>query len=515
MRLPPQHWTAAEYQCNLLAPVGIVTNAMERTGVPIDPERLRAIDADMTVKAEALRAELRQWCGRDINWNSWQQLAHWLHDERTDGGLGLPPSPYCKKGEVPDDKIATDDRALEWLAGHNPEQRQGIQTLRSLRTHERMGRYARSWLDVAIPHPDGTWRLHPSFGLATDRDNRPGAKTGRFGVKTPALNQVPTRTDAAGELGIPKDPAYIRRAFVAPVGKKLIVVDYSQLEIVLLAHCIAFLFGEDDPLVQLVRSGRDIHGPLAKFAFGELAVRGLEQQLSLHPSEAEAQHLLRQLEEARAVASAPIEMRPDTNKPGEFKEYNEFKIAKALKLLRDLAKAGIYGNNYGKGKKGFATSVFLPDGSPLGDERAELLVNALRELYPGIVNYQEHIRAFIERFGYIVSLYGRWMPLPDARAQQRGLRNRAYRQALNYPMQAGGQEVMALALIAIHNHPRLRELGFELILVVHDEILGMVAEEHAEETLAIVEYIMVSVADLLTPLKAEGGMGDNWKDTKK
>lgn len=491
MNLPPQHWTAAEYQRNLLAPVGIVTNAMERTGVPVDPERLRAIEASMAAKAVELRAELKQWCGRDINWNSWQQLAHWMHDEPADGGLGMVPSPYCKKGEVPDDKISTDDRALEWLAGHNPDHRQGIQTLRSLRTHERMGRYARSWLAVALPHPDGTLRLHPSFGLASDRDNRPGAKTGRFGVKNPALNQVPTKTDAAGELGVPKDPAFIRRAFVAPRGKKLVVVDYSQLEIVELAHCITKLFGPDDPLVQKVVAGRDIHGPLARLAFGELA-------------------------NDPEVASAIIEM-TDTGIPGpkQFAEYNEFKIVKKLKVLRDLGKAGIYGNNYGKGKKGFATSVFLPDGSPLGDRRAELLVDGLNVLYPGIKLYQNYIREFIERHGLIISPYGRWMPLPDARAQQRGLRNRAWRQALNYPMQAGGQEIMALALIAIHAHPRLKELGYELLMVIHDEILGMAPEENAAECLSIVEYCMINAAQLLVPLAAEGGIGDNWKDTKK
>lgn len=502
MRLPPQRWNSTEYHTNILAPVGIVTNAMERTGVPVDPDKLRAIDAEMTSKGAELRVELKKWCGRDINWNSWQQLAHWLHDEPGDGGLGLAPSPYCKKGEVADDKIATDDRALEWLAGHNPEQRHGIQTLRSLRTHERMGRYARSWLDVAIPNSDGTVRLHPSFGLGSDHDTRPGAKTGRFGVKKPALNQVPTKTEAAGELGVPKDPAYIRRAFVAPPGKRLVVVDYSQLEVVELAHCIAKLFGPDDPLVTKVRAGQDIHGPLAQLAFGTLAVQGLEQELSQHPSEDRARHLLRQLEEARQVANASVER-------GDFKKLPK------LKVMRDLGKAGIYGNNYGKGKKGFATSVFLPDGSPLGDLRAGLLVDALNDLYPGIRRFQEFIREFIERHGYIVSLYGRWMPLPDARAQQRGLRNRAWRQALNYPMQAGGQEIMALALIAIHAHPRLRELGYELLMVIHDEILGMAPDENAEECLHIVEYIMVEVVELLAPLKAEGATGPNWKDTKK
>lgn len=502
MGLRPIQWTAEEYHRSLLAPVGIVTNDMERTGVPVDLDMLRAIDSDMRSKAEQLTKELDQWTdGRNLNWNSWQQLAHWLHDDPADGGLGLAPSPYCKKGEVPDGEIKTDDRALEWLAGHNEVHRAPIQTLRSLRTHERMGRYARNWIEVAIRHPDGSDRLHPSFGLASDQDNRPGARTGRFGVKNPPLNQVPTRTEAAGDLGIPKDPAGIRRAFIAPPGHKLIVVDYSQLEIVLLAHIIAHLFGPDDPLVQKVRAGKDIHGPLAQFAFGELALKGLELEKPVN--EEHARHLLKQIEEARFVAEADVAR-------GDFK-----KVPK-LKLLRDLGKAGIYGKNYGKGKKGFATSVFLPDGSPLGDLRAGLLVDGLNGLYPGTNRYQDFIRDFIERNGLIVSLFGRWYPLPDARAKQRGLRNRAWRQALNYPMQAGGQEIMALALILISQHPRLRELGVKPILVVHDEILCIMPEgPHEEEALGLVEECMVTAADLLAPLKADGAVGVNWKDTKK
>jgi DNA polymerase-1 len=237
----------------------------------------------------------------------------------------------------------------------------------------------------------------------------------------------------------------------------------------------------------MVSDGRDIHGPLARRAFGELA-------------------------NDPEVANAIIEMR-DT--PGGPKEYNEFKLLPKLKVLRDLGKAGIYGNNYGKGEQGFANSVFMPDGSPLGTARAKLLVGGLRSLYPGITRYQEFIREFIERHGLIISLYGRWMPLPNARAQQRGLRNRAWRQALNYPMQAGGQEIMALALIAIHANLRLKELGYELLMVIHDEILGMAPEDSASEALNIVERIMVEVVELLAPLKAEGAIGDNWKDTKK
>jgi DNA polymerase-1 len=482
--LEPRLLTPVEYQRTILAPVGEVVIGMERTGVPVDLNVLGDIASRMAERAAELRKELAQWAPPDINWNSWQQLAAWLHNSPEDAspGLGLEPSPYCKKGEVPDDKISTDDRALEWLAGHYPEHREPITALRQLRQCERMGRYARDWLSTAVPHGDGTWRLHPSFGLASDYDTRPGAVTGRFGVKNPPLNQVP-RNPA-------KDPAGMRKAFVAPPGCRMIVVDYSQLEVVILAHLIALLFGEDDPLVRRVRSGEDIHGPAAKFIFGELG------------GDPEA-------------AAAIIEMVKD-EATGKLKERNDFKDKKKPKLCayRDLGKIGIYGKNYGKTIPGFAWSTFLPDGSPLGLEKAGLLSNGLDSFYPGVPKYQGYIRQLIERVAYILTLFGRWQPLPNAKSIKQGLRNRAWRQALNFPMQGGGQEIMALALIGIANDPELRELGLVLSLVVHDEIVCWAPEAVIERCLKKVEWHMVNAVRLLCPLRAEGKHGLNWMESK-
>lgn len=471
--MTPEPWTAHEYRQNLLAPVGRVVMDMERRGVPVDLGTLAGIQARMEAQAAALRRELADWCPSDINWASWQQLAEWLHGGRTDEspigpvwGLGLPPSPYCKKGEVPDDKISTDDRALEWIAGHNEAHRAPINALRQLRQCERMARYARDWQAAALGHPDGTTRLHPSFGLGSDHDTRPGAVTGRFGVKNPPLNQVP-RNPA-------KDPAGMRSAFVPPPGCRLVVVDYSQLEVVILGHLIATLFGDSDPLVQKLRSGEDIHGPAARYIFGELG------------GDAE-------------VAGAPVP---------------EFKRVPKLKALRDLGKIGIYGKNYGKGVKGFATSTFLPNGEPLGMERAALLSEGLDKFYPGVPRYQAFVRKFIEAEALIVSLFGRWQPLPNARSPKQGWRNRAWRQALNYPMQAGGQEIMALALCLIASDPELRDLGYVVALVVHDEIYGWCPEANADRALSRVNHLMCSAVDLLCPLRAEGHHGDTWRNCK-
>lgn len=483
MKLRPQLWTADEYQRNLLAPVGEVVIGMERTGVPVDLAVLRDIEQRMADRSTELRRELADWHPGDINWGSWQQLADWMHGtweeeakeyagegdwtefKGCSRGLGMEPSPYCKKGEVPDDKISTDDRALEWLAGHNPAHRAPIAALRALRQAERMGRYAVDWLAKAIPHADGTYRLHPSFGLATDHDTRAGAVTGRFGVKNPPLNQVP-RNPA-------KDPAGMRAAFVPPPGHRLVVVDYAQLEVVIIAHLIALLFGEDDPLVKRVRANKDVHGPLAHYIFGELMG---DPAVKLIDPEAMKKH------------------RPD---------------------LRDLGKVAIYRANYGGNTAmGYAYSTFMPDGNPLGEEKGQLLVDGLAGFYPGVIKYQQFIRWFVEKFAYILTLFGRWQPMPHAKSPQKAWRNRAWRQSLNFPMQGGGQEIMAMALCLIAQDQLLRELGFILSLVVHDEVVGWCPEANADRVLARVIEILCSAVELMCPLRAEGHHGENWKACK-
>ena len=463
----PRPLNPIEYQSQLLGPAGEVVVEMERTGVVVSLPRLAQIQSEMSELSGQIRDDLMDWTFYDINWNSWKQLTEWLHDQGP-LGLGLAISPFCKKGEVPDDKIATDDRALEWLAGNNPEHRESINKIRKLRQVERMRRYAHDWSLQVITHNDGTTRLHPTFGLASDNDTRPGARTGRFGVKNPALNQVPSNPL--------HDPAGIKTAFVAPPGCRLIVADYSQLEVVINGHIITNLFGPDDPLVQRLLSGEDIHGPAARFIFGELAGD-------------------------REVAQAPTPWFKDKSKPH-------------LKELRDLGKVGIYGKNYGKGVNGFAWSTFLRNGEPLGLDRAALLCQGLDRFYPGIPKYQQFIREFIQRYKYIITLFGRWFPLPDAKSPKIGERNRAWRQALNFPMQGGGQEIMMMALIMAFMDPELRALGFVLSLVVHDEIVGWCPEANAERATARLVEIMTQCVRLMCPLRCEAHHDVNWKLAK-
>jgi DNA polymerase I len=447
------------YCRDLLNPLGAVVIGMEYRGIPIDRDKCEEVRRDFTARQEKTREELLAWStgaglAEPLNWASPRQLVNFFHDT-----LEMEPSPFCKRGEVRDGKRSTDDRALEWLSGQYPEHRAGLTAVRKLRKEERFAKYAETWLKLAVPHPDGTWRLHPSFGLSNDTDDRAGAKTGRFAVKNPALQQVPSRG---------ADAKLLKAIFAAPPGYRVVCADYSQLEIYILAHLCHRLFGTRGLLDRLAPGMPDMHSATAKYVFGE--VLGHE-----------------------AAHRAPLEA---------FKEN--------LKYLRDLVKAIRYGLNYGKGDVGFGSTLFDEHGDSLGVKRAAQLVGALFKFDPEIPAYQAWVREYIERFQGIPSLLGRWCPLPNATSWKTGLRNRAWRQALNFPMQAGGQEVTGAGMIAIDNDAELRRYKFRLVLQVHDENIGLVPEEHADHATERVKWLMENAVPLDAPLQVSADHAESW-----
>jgi len=473
------------YDRDLLTPLTSTVIEMERRGVPIDREMTRDLQSTFTKKATGTAEELAVWAadvdyantknspketGREEweiegppNWNSHDQMVLFLH---TPLGLDLPRSPYKKKGKVHFDKgeISTDDRALEWLGTNYPEHRAGLNLVRRLRKETRMAGYAASWLQLALPHPDGTWRLHPSFGLAGDRDDRPGAITGRFAVKNPPLQQVPSRGD---------DAKLLRAAFVAPPGRRLVVADYSQLEVVILAHICFRLFGATGLRDRMRRGVPDIHSTTAKYVWGDV------------------------LRYPEAMAAS----------------IEDF-ASGSTKWMRNNTKWIRYGLNYGKGDVGFGSTLFDPQGNPVGVEMAAKLIKALLDFDPEIREYQAYVRRYIREHGAITSLLGRWIPLPDANSSKIGLANRAYRRALNFPMQSGGQEVTAAAMVAVALDDLLRHYGLEIILQVHDELVCTVPEDKAEAATILLSHVMEHALPLDAELQVSAHHAERWSEAK-
>ncbi len=435
---------------------------MERTGVPIDLEVCHEIEKqagnDEIASLARLDALAGVLCGRtETNWGYWKFLAEFLHGDKPHG-LGLPPSPYCKKGKVKPDKVATDDRAMEWLGQQHPEHRPLLQLLTTWRRQRRMKVYARDWIDLAIKHSDGVYRLHPSYGMASDADDRVGAKTGRFGIKNPPLQQVPRDKR--------KDPYRLRRAFVAPPGQLLLVADYSQLEIVVLAHITSRLFGVGALVGDIASGAPDLHSATAKFVFGDIL--GNED-----------------------LGSADV---------GAIKEHFGW-YREAIKCVR-------YGLHYRKGAWGFGSTLFDQDGTELGEETAQQMIDALLTMHPEVGQYHEWCDSYIAEHRGMHSLMGRWGPFPDGAHRDQWRRKRAQRQASNWPMQAGAQEIVAAAMVELHRR------GFVQTLQIHDELHALVDEDKADEAAKTMREVMENTVQLDAYLKAVPSAGKSWNEAK-
>lgn len=457
--------TPTKYIDNLQA-LSRVVYGMERRGVPIDLE----ICADIAGKAETDEAESLLWLNDyakvpagEENWNYAQWLVELLHEK-----MKIAPSPYWFKGKVrlEEGERKTDARALEYMAAINPEHRAFLVRIQKLRRQHRMANYARGWIDLALPHPDGSHRLHPSFGMAFDTDDRPGAKTGRFGIKNPALQQVPRDKK--------KDPYRLRRAFIAPPGHLLVVADQTQLEIVILAHICVKLFGATGLRDRLAKGMPDLHSATAQYVFGEVLGN---KEILLVPT-------------------------------GDIKEHALFG------RFRDLIKAIRYGLHYGKTDWGFGNTLFELDdkgdivGPPLGQERAGEMIRAMLQMDPELLWYQEFIRQFGHLHQMIPSGEGRWAPLPGFGSRDKWEVARAQKAGLNWPMQTWAQEAMAAMMVEIDRR------GIGQSLQVHDEIHALVPEDRVEWAEKEMQDVMENFYPLLAPLQAKPHHGINWEQAK-
>lgn len=213
-------------------PLAPVLARMEQTGVRIAPEELARLSAVMETELARLTAEIHALAGRPFNINSPQQLGKVLFEE-----LRLPAPSRYGKGKT----VSTAAEVLEELA---PEH----EIVRKVLEYRQLAKLKGTYVDAlpALINPR-TGRLHTSF-------NQTGAATGRLSSSNPNLQNIPIRT----ELG-----RQIRAAFIPREGWKLIVADYSQIELRLLAH-----FSRCPVLLAAFRNGEDIHTRTAAEVFG-------------------------------------------------------------------------------------------------------------------------------------------------------------------------------------------------------------------------------------------------------
>jgi DNA polymerase-1 len=213
-------------------PLVRVLARMEETGILIDPRQLGVMSGRMEEEIARLSAEIYGLAGKTFNINSPQQLGKILFED-----LKLPAPVKYGKGKT----ISTAAGVLEELADKYPI---AGKVLEFRQLAKLKGTYVDA-LPALIDPVSG--RLHTTF-------NQAGAATGRLSSSDPNLQNIPIRTALGRE---------IRAAFVPRPGWKLVVADYSQIELRLLAH-----MSHDPVLVDAFRNGEDIHTRTAAEVFG-------------------------------------------------------------------------------------------------------------------------------------------------------------------------------------------------------------------------------------------------------
>ncbi|HET7672063.1 MAG TPA: DNA polymerase I [Burkholderiales bacterium] len=171
---------------------------------------------------------------------------------------------------------------------------------------------------------------------------------------------------------------------------------------------------------------------------------------------------------------------------------------------RRVAKVINFGLIYGMSSFGVAQNLGIDRGT------AQTYIHRYFDRYPGSKRYMDETRQRARELGYVETVFGRRLWLPELKSGAPVRRQAAERAAINAPMQGTAADLIKLAMIAVQRWLDESRAGAKLIMQVHDELVLEVPHEELERTKATVRELMQSVATLDVPLVVEVGVGDTW-----
>jgi DNA polymerase I len=395
-------------------PLVPVLERMERQGVLVDRELLKAQSSRFAAQLQDLLQQARREAGHDINVDSPKQLQQVLFEK-----LGLP---VLRK--TPTGQPSTAEDVLEELAA-------SYALPRIVLDYRALAKLKSTYTDK-LPEQINprTGRIHTSYHQAV-------AQTGRLSSADPNLQNIPIRR-AEGRR--------IRQAFIAPPGYVLLAADYSQIELRIMAH-----LSGDEGLLAAFAEDRDVHQATAAEVFG-----------------------------------VPLtEVSADQ---------------------RRLAKTINFGLIYGMSPFGLARNLGIERGA------AQTYVERYFQRYPGVRRFMDETRKQARERGYVETVYGRRLYLPDIRSGNAQTRQYAERSAINAPMQGTAADIIKRAMIAVDAWCAREDAPAHLIMQVHDELVLEVRSDAVEPVMAAVRERMTAAAELRVPLRVDVGTGANWDE---
>lgn len=173
---------------------------------------------------------------------------------------------------------------------------------------------------------------------------------------------------------------------------------------------------------------------------------------------------------------------------------------------RRSAKAINFGLIYGMSAFGLARQLNIPR------HAAQEYIDLYFERYPGVQTFMDETRQRAREQGYVETVFGRRLYLPEINHRNGQRRQYAERTAINAPMQGTAADIIKLAMIAVDDWIQSSGLDITLIMQVHDELVLEVRDDLIEEAKTRIDCLMTGVAELQVPLVVDIGVGNNWNE---
>ncbi|MBT3411289.1 MAG: DNA polymerase I [Halieaceae bacterium] len=173
---------------------------------------------------------------------------------------------------------------------------------------------------------------------------------------------------------------------------------------------------------------------------------------------------------------------------------------------RRKAKAINFGLIYGMSAFGLAKQLHL------GRHEAQDYIDRYFERYPGVAQYMDRTRAIAKEQGFVETLFGRRLYLPEINARNKMRVQAAERTAINAPMQGSAADIIKRAMLSVDQWLEQGDANARMIMQVHDELVLEVANDEVDAVSNQVCRLMSGAAELAVPLLVEAGVGDNWDE---
>jgi DNA polymerase-1 len=400
-------------------PLADVLGELEGIGMPVDRRTLEGVDGKLMDRISDLEARIYTEAEQEFNIGSPKQLGKVLFED-----MGIPPARKTKTG------YSTDAKVLLQLEA------QGYEIARLIIEYREYAKLKGTYIDGLKDLITGEGRIHTRLNQTT-------TATGRISSDRPNLQNIPVRTEMGGR---------IRDAFTASAGRKLVVADYSQIELRILAH-----MSREPALVESFQTGQDIH---------------------------------------TRTASEIFDVRMESVTPE----------------LRRRAKMVNFGILYGISGFGLAMRLGLDKVHPA---EADRYISRYLEQYPKVTELMESTYEEARERGkesdtapYVTTLFGRRRYVQELNNTNKNERKRGERFAFNARVQGTAADIIKVAMVDLQ--PRLRSLGTDMLMQVHDELVFDVDEERVNVVAALAADRMIAAYDLDPPLEVEVKVGERW-----